>query len=399
MIQLIGLAIAFTFIVVLTAKRVNTALSIIVGAIALAISYGASVQDFIRLSIRAMEDPQTVSLTSQVTVIGILGYCMKETKLIDDLIAGLKTILTTKTLVAVIPAIVGLMPMPGGALLSAPLIDEEANKLKLTPERKVAVNITFRHIWFYVFPLSSTLILASGLAGIGLYQLILMQIPSFLLSIVLGYALFIRRLDSDPDHETERNYKDVIKGLAPILIAVALNLAGLHLAVSVGLGIIGSLLIKKTRPQKAVQLLWEGIPWGPALSIVGVVIFRYVIEDSKAISLLFGILKEARVPLTIFVTVLPLIIGAVSGLAIAGAGISVPFVLPLFGTAAPALVSIIVLSTYAGYYISPLHLCLVLSNQYFRARIQQVYRLWIPYTLIVCGIGILFDMLVLLRWP
>ncbi len=398
MIQIVGLVIAFALIVVLTGKRVNPALSIMIGAIGLAISYGASVQDFIRLSIRTLEDPETINLTLLVTTIGILGYCMKETKLIDDLITGLKTILATKTLVAAIPAIVGLMPMPGGALLSAPLIDEEADKLKLTPERKVTVNIAFRHIWFYVFPLSSTLILASGLAGIGLYQLILMQIPSFLISIALGYILFIRRLDSDQDHKTKRDYKLVIKGLAPILIALTLNLAGLYMAVSVALGVFSSLLIKKIRPQRALALLWQGIPWTPALSIVGVMIFRYAIGESNAVPFLLGILKDVKVPLLMFATLFPLLIGAVSGLAIAGAGISVPVILPLFGTTAPALVSIIVLSTYAGYYISPLHLCLVLSNQFYKAKIQRVYRLWIPYTLAVCGIGMLFDILVLARW-
>jgi integral membrane protein (TIGR00529 family) len=397
MIQLIGLATAFAFIVVLTSKRVSAALSITIGAMTLAIWHGASVQDFIYLSAQAIADRQAISLTLQVTVIGMLGYCMKETKLIDDLIRGLKTVLSTRTLIAVIPAIVGLMPMPGGAFLSAPLIDEEADKLKMTPERKVVVNITFRHIWFYVFPLSSTLILAAGLAGIGLYQLIVTQIPSFVLAVSLGYFFFVRRLTRDPDRKAQRDYIDIIKGLTPILLAVGLNLAGLDLALSVGIGIFSSLLIKRITPRKAMQLIWKGIPWGPALSIVAVMIFRRVIEDSKAISTLFDILQEANVPLTIFATALPLIIGAVSGLAIAGAGISIPFVVPLFGTATPALVSMIVLSTYAGYYISPLHLCLVLSNQYFKAKIQRVYRLWIPYTLIVCGVGILFDMLLLLR--
>jgi len=397
MIQLIGLATAFAFIVVLTSKRVSAALSITIGAMTLAIWHGASVQDFIYLSAQAIADRQAISLTLQVTVIGMLGYCMKETKLIDDLIRGLKTVLSTRTLIAVIPAIVGLMPMPGGAFLSAPLIDEEADKLKMTPERKVVVNITFRHIWFYVFPLSSTLILAAGLASIGLYQLIVTQIPSFVLAVSLGYFFFVRHLTRDPDRKAQRDYIDIIKGLTPILLAVGLNLAGLDLALSVGIGIFSSLLIKRITPRKAMQLIWKGIPWGPALSIVAVMIFRRVIEDSKAISTLFDILQEANVPLTIFATALPLIIGAVSGLAIAGAGISIPFVVPLFGTATPALVSMIVLSTYAGYYISPLHLCLVLSNQYFKAKIQRVYRLWIPYTLIVCGVGILFDMLLLLR--
>lgn len=160
MIQVVGLAAAFALIVILTAKRVNVALSIMVGSVALAILSGLSVQDFANLFICCLEDPQTLGLTLQVAAIGMLAYSMKETKLVDDLIRGLRTMVSSRALLAVIPAVIGLMQMPGGALLSAPLIDKEADELKLTPERKVAVNLTFRHIWFYVFPLTSTLILA-----------------------------------------------------------------------------------------------------------------------------------------------------------------------------------------------------------------------------------------------
>lgn len=397
MIQVVGLAAAFALIVILTAKRINVALSIMIGSVALAILSGLSVQDFVNLFIRCLEDPQTVNLTLQVAAIGMLAFSMKETKLVDDLIAGLRTMLSSRVLVAVIPAVIGLMPMPGGALLSAPLIDKEADELKLTPERKVAVNLTFRHIWFYVFPLSSTLILASGLAGINLYQLILIQIPSFILSIAMGYVLFLRGFKVDRRLQSEKAYGIVVEGLAPIAGAIALNLAGLNLAASVMLGILATLLIKRTRPSRAVGLLLKGIPWTSALSIVSVMMLRYTIEASKAIPILFSILKEAMVPLVLFATLFPFMIAGVSGLAIAGAGISIPFILPLFQTNAPALVSMIVLSTYAGYYISPLHLCLVLSNQYYKAKIHKVYRLWIPYLLMVCGLGIILDMLILLR--
>jgi len=395
MIQIVGLIAAFALIVLLTAKRFNTALSILIGAIALAILYGASVQDFVELSLQALMDPLTRSMTLQVTAIGILGYCMNETKLMDDLVAGLKTILSSKSLIASIPAIVGLMPMPGGALLSAPLIDGEADNLKLTPERKVVINITFRHIWVYVFPLSSTLILASGLAGIGLYELILVQVPAFLLSIALGYLLLIGHLNSNEDLARRKEYGSVVRGLGPILLAVALNLAGLDLAISVTTGIVSAFLIKRTKPLKAAELLWQGIPWVSTLSVLGVMILRYVIENSKAVSLFFEVLKEARLPLVIFATLLPLTIGGVSGLPMAGAGITIPFVLPLFKSNAPPLVSMIILSNYAGYYVSPLHLCLLLSNQYYGAKIHKVYRLWIPYVFAVCGIGILFDFLIL----
>jgi hypothetical protein len=225
----------------------------------------------------------------------------------------------------------------------------------------------------------------------------LIQIPSFILSIAMGYVLFLRGFKVDRRLQSEKAYGIVVEGLAPIAGAIALNLAGLNLAASVMLGVFASLLIKRTRPSRAVGLLLKGIPWTSALSIVSVMMLRYTIEASKAIPIVFSMLKEAMVPLVLFATLFPFMIAGVSGLAIAGAGISIPFILPLFHTNAPALVSMIVLSTYAGYFISPLHLCLVLSNQYYKAKIHEVYRLWIPYLFIVCGLGIILDMLILLR--
>ena len=125
---------------------------------------------------------------------------------------------------------------------------------------------------------------------------------------------------------------------------------------------------------------------------VSVMILRQIIQKSEVIPTLQQFLRSTQVPFMCFAIVLPFIIGAVSGLPIAGIEISVPVVISLFGGATPALISIIVLSTYAGYYVSPLHLCLVLSNQYYQAKIHGVYCLWFPHMLTMCGVGIALDM-------
>ena len=392
MIQIVGLTLAFAVILFLSVKRVNVVLSILAGATVLTVASGISVRSFATASIEAILDFQTINLALQVATIGMLAYCMKEKQLVNDLIAGLKTLLPTRILIAVIPAIIGLLQMPGGALLSAPLIDKEAGDLGLTPERKVAVNITFRHIWFYVYPLAPSLILAVGLARISLYQLIVIQIPSFLLSMALGYFLLIRNLKTGRSQRENRSYGTVLKGLSPILTTVLLNIFGLPLVVSVLLGLVVCLMIKKSAAKQAMQLLMSKYSWTPMLSVISVMILRQIIQEAEVIPALQELLKSTRVPFMSFATILPFIIGAVSGLAIAGIGISVPLVISLFGVSTPALISIVVLSTYAGYYVSPLHLCLVLSNQYYRAKIQGVYRLWLPHILAVCCLGIAFDM-------
>ena len=104
---------------------------------------------------------------------------LKETQLILDMIEELKKTLPRKALVALIPAIFGTLPMPGGALISAPIIDNEAEELGLTPEKKTFVNLWFRHLSLFVIPLSSSLILASKFANVSIYNLILFQVPIF----------------------------------------------------------------------------------------------------------------------------------------------------------------------------------------------------------------------------
>ena len=395
MIQIVGLTLAFAVILFLSVKRVNVVLSILAGATVLTVASGISVRSFATASIEAILDFQTINLALQVATIGMLAYCMKEAQLVNDLIAGLKTLLPTRILIAVIPAIIGLLQMPGGALLSAPLIDKEAGDLGLTPERKVAVNITFRHIWFYVYPLAPSLVLAAGLAHINLYQLAMIQTPSFLLSVTVGYFLLIRRLRKSKIHSKNSSYGSVLKGLSPILITVLFNMLGLPLVISVLLGLVSCLMIKRSAAKQAMRLLVSKYSWTPMLSVISVMILRQIIQESEVIPALQQLLKSTQVPFMSFATVLPFVIGAVSGLPIAGIGISIPLVVSLFGGARPPMISMVVLSTYAGYYVSLLHLCLVLSNQYYQAKIQEVYRLWIPHMLTVCGAGIALDMLLL----
>ncbi|MFH0848732.1 MAG: DUF401 family protein [archaeon] len=393
MIELIGLVVAFALIVSLPLKRVNIALSISIAAIVVAIFSGKSIQEFALGAFFAIIDQTTVTLAMTVTTIGILGYCMRQTHLIDDLVGGLKKILPGRILIAVIPAIIGLMPMPGGALFSAPLIEDEASRLHLSAEKKTVVNIVFRHVWFYSFPLSTTLIFASGLTGVSLFDLMVIQLPSFFVAIALGYVMVLHGLARTAPDGGQQSRSIVLAGLAPILAAVLLNMSGLNLALSVSLGIVVALLIKRVRIKESLTMLWKGIPWTPVLSIIAVMILARMIEDSGVIPILTGAMKGANVPLLVFASLVPFILGVVSGLPMAGIGISVPIILSLAGSPTPALVSVIVLATYAGYYVSPLHLCLLLSNQYYRAKIQGVYRTWIPYVFAVCGVGILLDYL------
>ena len=76
-----------------------------------------------------------------------------------------------------------------------------------------------------------------------------------------------------------------------------------------------------------------------------------------------------------------MLIGFSSGLSSAMVGISIPLVTPfiLAGGEVNGLAFLIAYGAGGrGYLLSPLHLCLILSAEYFKARLISVYRYLLP---------------------
>ncbi len=71
-----------------------------------------------------------------------------------------------KTLFAGLPALIGMLPMPGGAIFSAPLVDSVDDNDELFSSEKAAVNYWFRHIWEYWWPMYPGVILAVKYSGL-----------------------------------------------------------------------------------------------------------------------------------------------------------------------------------------------------------------------------------------
>jgi len=69
--------------------------------------------------------------------------------------------------------------------------------------------------------------------------------------------------------------------------------------------------------------------------------------------------------------------------------VSMAAVMPLMGapTPSPPLVALAFAAGFAGVILSPLHLCYVLTCEYFRADIARVYhRLFLPSALVMRAI-------------
>ena len=183
---LIAVAISFIFLGILLYKRVN--LGITLNATALLLALLAVDLEKIPTVIRDTTlDVLTVSIVIATFGIMMLSQLYKETKLINQLSESLSRIINNpKIVLSLLPAVMGFLPVAGGALMSAPLVDAEAEKIGLKRQKKAYVNFWFRHAIFPIYPLSQVLIVAAALAGISIASIILRQIPVVIVMIIVG---------------------------------------------------------------------------------------------------------------------------------------------------------------------------------------------------------------------
>jgi hypothetical protein len=122
----------------------------------------------------------------------------------------------------------------------------------------------------------------------------------------------------------------------------------------------------------------SGVRWDLAAAVVSMFFFRFVIESSGSVEALFESVTGLGVPLIAILIVVPLLVGSISGTPTMGIGIIFPLLLPLLGDYNVYVVSIIYVGLIGGYLASPMHLCLILTNSYYKSELRRVYKYLVP---------------------
>ncbi|MBV5323544.1 DUF401 family protein, partial [bacterium] len=96
----------------------------------------------------------------------MMEHQLRTTGMLKQMVVSLSNALPDRRMVmAALPAMIGMLPSPGGAVFSAPMVAEAAEGVVASPEQKALINYWYRHIWEYISPLYPGIILAAGLTG------------------------------------------------------------------------------------------------------------------------------------------------------------------------------------------------------------------------------------------
>ncbi|MDH5816569.1 MAG: DUF401 family protein [Candidatus Nezhaarchaeota archaeon] len=308
----------------------------------------------------------------------------------------------TGLLLALSPAIMSLLPIAGGALLSAPIVSSLIKDSNLCPARGSYINLWFRHVPVLVYPLAQSIILASALTGMPLFIVILFQTPVVVVMTVVGYFLGLRGGTYRKVEELTWNRGDVkifVKSILPIASATALAITlsimwkglvqqGLSLLVASVTGIIVLVTISRTaRKIIGKSLLRWGI-YDVTLATYGAFLFQNVMTIAGIPSVLKSLALSSTSELPLLAS-MPFLLSFLMGSVIGSLTISTSM---LAGTIefTPKMVMLLYTSSFLGYVISPLHLCLVFTLKYFNTSLYEFYKYAIPSTMVTYLATLLF---------
>jgi integral membrane protein (TIGR00529 family) len=372
-------------ILLLLWRRWNLGTVLLLASTAIGLLFGLTPAGLLQAGIDTIRDPITLRLVAVVTLILSLGAILKATAKLDGLVRSLERLLPDgRVTMAAIPALIGLLPMVGGAIFSAPMVDEVGNHLQVDEERKTFVNYWFRHVWEWILPTYPSLILAAALLDIAPRALTL--------SHILVGLLPIRRVARPRANPRERNgnLRLLVVSIWPIVLVIILSVA-LHVDLILSLLATIGLLVLAHRlgPARVWQVLRHGVSLRPVLLIIAVMLFRQVLESTGAVSSIPTALTAAGVPTPLILFFIPMLAGLLTGLAVGAFGVSFPVIMPLLvaGGLNMGAVALAYTGGFLGVMLSPLHLCFSLTRDYYQAEWGPNYRMLLPSILAVAAVA------------
>jgi integral membrane protein (TIGR00529 family) len=313
-----------------------------------------------------------------------------------------------------LPAVIGLIPMPAGALFSAPFVGKAGTAIEEAGAWKSAVNYWFRHTWEYWWPLYPGVIVAMKCFDmIETWQFISVMFVFTPLSIITGYVFLIRpHIEKLAKHgkttEHKIDHKRVFVLFTPLVIVITAVLVGPKIfdgldvkwlnkgimaslismiaGLAVAVGLIA--LDEKGPGNRMFTTVFTKRSFSVLLSLAGVMVFKYMLEKSLLLPDASQELVQSRIPVAGAVMLLPFIAGFVTGVAFGFTGTAFPLVAGLMLAEGSDLtpLSTLVLAYgfgYMGMICSPVHLCLLATRDYFGSSLFPIYRRLMPCILTV----------------
>ncbi|WP_304732810.1 DUF401 family protein [Parasutterella excrementihominis] len=306
---------------------------------------------------------------------------------------------SNKVTLAFMPAFLGLLPSLGGARFSAPIVQEASEGIAVDDEQKSAINLWFRHIFEFSNPLMPGVILACGIANVSIGDLIDQVGWVTILCFVLGWIFLIIPLKitdlekaTNTQHDRTIDWKSLVLAFGPIVTSFLLIVAfNVQAALAMGLVVVAfiPLYFWFKRPISVKSVFTESLDKKLFFNVVCILYFIQLLTVIGTLDEIVSVFNNSSLPQAVIIACLSFIFGVMTGM---GQGY-IAIVMPIVALMAPGnivLVGIAMVYGMAGQMVTPTHLCILVTVEYFK------FRLW--KTIGKCGVLSLLMVLIFSAW-
>ena len=385
----VGFLIAMAVVVI--GAKYHLTLALTVGAVILGIFTMAPMEIINQLYV-TITTPNTIFLIIALGMIPMIGGILQESGKLKDIINNLR--IGKRPFLGATPAFIGLLPIPGGALFSAPLIDKAGEDLP--GHIKAGINVWFRHVIYFIYPISYALIVAADAAQLSIFRILLFQTPFFLFTIILGYVFLLRKDKGKMEYDSKMDIHALLPPMgvlltAPVVWGVLSYVVDMpdHLQnILVVIAVLMSLLLaiyliqnsKKTIIKKAAQ---EMKPWNFMILVFSLYFFINVFHSSG----IEVMIENLAVPGIVLLVGFGFLLGFGTGRIMVPASIIAPIYIASVGSFSLAAFQAMYVAIFAGYIVTPVHPCISISIEYFDGDMNKFLKLMLPMLAISIGVA------------
>ncbi|MGB9832782.1 DUF401 family protein [Caldisericum sp.] len=381
--DLLFLIIALALVGIFVQLRFSIAVSIFLIAIITSFFKDLNIIRIFQLMLQTLSHLDTINMILVIIIVTYLGELLKTSGLLSDITEDFKKILSPKAFLPIFSLVVGLLPMPGGALVSAPMVDEGAMDVEINSDEKALLNFWFRHVWEPISPLYPEFLLGVSILGTTVFKIISIQWPisvGMFFSGIIFIVPFIKNGKKQKNRTDLYTAFDILKNLSPIILIFAFLMIFKKYPsfVSMLFGLVYLIILRKV-PFKTLKLSFKYKKILEYTFLIYAIFFlREIVTSTNFAQSIFIELQSLKTPTYLILFILPFSIGFLAGISSASIGIAYPLLMPLLkvgNSLIPSNILIAYFGVWTALLFTPMHLCLSLSVDYFKTEFKRVYRL------------------------
>ena len=311
---------------------------------------------------------------------------------------------STKVVISSMPAFLGLLPSVGGARFSAPIVETACEGMDIKPESKAAINFWFRHICEFASPIIPGMILGCAIAHVSVADLV---IHLFWMSVAFATGWFVmvrplkfeeKRRKAELSSEQRRtDLINVVLAIAPVLLSVVLMMA-FNLSAALAMGAVVVLLIPVLLMMKrgvSVKDVFVGAAdWRLLLNVGCILFFIQLLEATGILHQIITCFEGSALPVPVIIALTSFVIGILTGMSQGHVAIVMPIVAGLMPGSLD-LAGVAMVFGVAGQMITPTHVCLTITIDYFKS---DFFKTLVPVILAEAIVLVVFSAWTWLTW-